>query len=147
LQTLPSAVRAAVHAAQLHNQHRERGNIRWKNDCTIDSRNAHFATWLGRMGYDNRSIYLIGTQEGTLLLEGFLHMVATCPDAHLPSATTQLQGSMLLLYLKAAALWLQTELNVTIHVVSPTMQKILPLFWDVIAQAFKWGTLQPKWEP
>jgi len=39
------------------------------------------------------------------------------------------------------------ELNVTIHVVSPTMQKNLPPFRDVIAQAFKWGTLQPKWEP
>jgi len=82
-----------------------------------------------------------------MLLEGFLHMVATRPDVRLPSAASQLQGSTLLLYLKAAALWLQTELNVTVHVVSPTTQKILPPFRDVIAQAFKWGTPQPKREP
>jgi len=99
------------------------------------------------MGYDDRSIRLIGPPEGTMLLEGFLHMVATRPDVRLPSAASQLQGSTLLLYLKAAALWLQTELNVTVHVVSPTTQKILPPFRDVIAQAFKWGTPQPKREP
>jgi len=67
------------------------------------------------MGYDDRSIQLIGSPEGTMLLEGFLHMIATCPDARLPSATTQLQGSMLLLYLKAAALWLQTSCGQSDH--------------------------------
>jgi len=48
------------------------------------------------------------------------------------------------LYLKAAALWLHGKLGVTIHIVCPQTQKILPPFRDPIAQAFKWGSPEAK---
>jgi len=58
-----------------------------------------------------------------------------------------LQGTTLLLYIKAAALWLHMELGVTVHIVCPQTQKILPPFRDPIAQAFKWGSPQAKRKP
>jgi len=82
-----------------------------------------------------------------MLLEGYLHAIATDKEARLHSNKTTLQGSTLLLYLKAAALWLHTELGLTIPIVCPTSQKILPPFRDPIAQAFKWGSPQDKREP
>jgi len=82
-----------------------------------------------------------------MLLEGYLHAIAMDKEARLRSNKTTLQGSTLLLYLKAAALWIHTELGLTIPIVCPTSQKILPPFWDPIAQAFKWGSPQDKREP
>jgi len=82
-----------------------------------------------------------------MLLEGYLHAIATDKEARLCSNKSTLQGSTLLLYLKAAALWLHTELGLTIPIVCPTSQKILPPFHDPIVQAFKWGSPQDKWEP
>jgi len=79
-----------------------------------------------------------------MLLEGYLHDITTRPEARLKSHATTLQGSTLLLYLKAASLWLHTELGVDIPIVNPTTQKIVQLFRDSIAQALKWGTPKPK---
>jgi len=147
LQTLPSAAHTAVSAAWVHSQRWDRGDVHRKNDRTIDSRATHFAAWLGRVGYDDRTVRLISHTEASMLLEGYLHVLATEASSRLRSSKSTLQGSTLLLYLKAAALWLHTELGVTVHIVCPNTQKILPPFRDPIAQAFKWGSPQAKREP
>jgi len=82
-----------------------------------------------------------------MLLEGYLFEVATNAGACLKSTSNTLQGSTLLLYLKATALWLRNELHVDVPVVCPTSQKIVQPFRDTIAQAFKWGMPQPKRKP
>jgi len=82
-----------------------------------------------------------------MLLEGYLYKISTNAGAHLKSTTSTLQGSTLLLYLKAASLWLHSKLHLDMPVVCPTTQKIVQPFRDTIAQAFKWGMPQPKQEP
>jgi len=82
-----------------------------------------------------------------MLLEGYLHAIVTDKEACLHFQKSTLQGSMLLLYLKAAALWFHTKLGLTIPIICPTSQKFLPPFCDPIVQAFKWGSPQDKWEP
>jgi len=74
-----------------------------------------------------------------MLLEGCLHDITTYPEAQLKSHATTLQGSTLLLYLKAASIWLYTELGVNVPIVNPTTQKIVQPFHNSIAQALKWG--------
>jgi len=82
-----------------------------------------------------------------MLLKGYFHNMTTNVMAQLWSLKTTLQVPTLLLYLKAAALWLHTELNVMVHISCPTLHKILLLLCDPITQALKWGPPQPKWEP
>jgi len=79
-----------------------------------------------------------------MLLEGYLHAIPTNKASHLHSSKTTLQGSMLLLYLKAATLWIHTKLGVNIPLVCPHSQRILPPFGDPITPAFKWGSPQDK---
>jgi len=99
------------------------------------------------VGYDDWSVQLIGPTKASILLEGYLYEIATDAGAHLKSTFSTLQGSTLLLYLKAASLWLHSKLHLDMPMVCPTMQKIIPPFCDTIAQAFKWGMPQPKHEP
>jgi len=82
-----------------------------------------------------------------MLLQGYLHVITTDTHARLPSTKLTLQGSTLLHYLKAASLWFRTELDINVPVICQSTQKILPAYRDPIAQAFKWGTPQPKREP
>jgi len=82
-----------------------------------------------------------------MLLEGYLHIILTEASSWLWSSKPILQGSTLLLYLKAAALWLHMELGVTVHIICPQKKKILHPFRDPIMQAFKWDSPQAKWEP
>jgi len=82
-----------------------------------------------------------------MLLEGYLHSISTNASARLRSSAMVLQGSTLLLYLKAASLWFHTELGIQVTVICPTTNKILPPFWDTITQSLKWGTPLPKCEP
>jgi len=123
LQTLPHAVQALVHAVRLHCQQQDRSNVCQKNDCTIDSHAAHFARWLAEVGYNDWSISLIGPSEGPLLLEAYLHVIATQASARLPSSKTTLRASTILLYLKAASLWFRTSLHLNVPVVCPVTQK------------------------
>jgi len=89
----------------------------------------------------------MGQTEASMLLEGYLHNIATIAGACLWSPSLTLQGSTLLLYFKAASLWLHTELHLDVPMVCPTTQKIVQPFCNSIAQAFKWGTPQPKCKP
>jgi len=82
-----------------------------------------------------------------MLLKGYLYKIATNAGACLKSTTSTLQSSTLLLYLKAALLWLCNALHLDVPVVCPMMQKIIQPFCDTIAQVFKWGMPQPKHEP
>jgi len=50
------------------------------------------------------------------------------------------------LYLKAASLWLHTELRVDVPIVNPMTQKIVQPFHNSITQALKWGMPKPKQE-
>jgi len=147
LQALPSEARAAVSAAWLHSQQWDQGNVHCKNDRTINSRAMHFASWLGQVSYNNRTVRLISPTKASMLLEGYLHVLATEASLCLCSPKPMLQGATLLLYLKAVALWLHMELGVTIHIVCPQTQNIFPPFRNPITQAFKWGSLQAKREP
>ncbi len=147
LQALPRAMRAAVQAAWVHSQHRDRGNVHRKNDRTVNSRATHFASWLGTVSYDDQTVRMIRPSKASMLLEGYLHAIMMDKEACLHSNKSTLQGSTLLLYLKATALWFHTELGLTIPIVCPTSQNILPPFCDPIAQAFQWGSPQDKWEP
>jgi len=128
----------------LHRGQRDRGLVWCKNDGTVDSRSYHFASWLASMGYDDWSVRLIGPTEASMLLEGYLYDIASNPKARLQSQTSTLQGSTLLLYLKAVSLWLCCELQVEVPVVCPITQKIVQPFRNTITQAFKWGMPQPK---
>jgi len=102
---------------------------------------------VGRGGIQ-RSVYLLNwSLRGALLLEAYLHVVATKASARLPSSKTTLRASTILLYLKAASLWFHTILHLDVPVVCPVTQKILQLYRDVIAQALKWGMPLPKREP
>jgi len=82
-----------------------------------------------------------------MLLEGYLHDITTHAGARLKPSISTLQGSTLLLYLKAASIWLRSELHLDVPVVCPITQKIIQPFRDTIAQALKWGMPQPKREP
>jgi len=146
LQALPSAAQAAVSTAWLYSQQWDQGDVHRKNDCTINSHATHFAAWLGQVGYGNRTVQLISPTKASVLLEGYLHVLLTEASLQLRSPKSMLQGTTLLLYLKVMVLWLHMELGVTVHIVCPQTQKILPPFWDPIAQAFKWGSLQAKQE-
>jgi len=90
----------------------------------------HFATWLEHMGYNDQTIRLICKADGIMLLERYLHDITTWPAARLESHTITLQGSTLLLYFKAASLWLHVELGVEVPTMNPMTQNIVQPFQD-----------------
>jgi len=78
LQALPNAMHTVANAAWMHSQQNNQGNVHCKNACTINSQAMHFASWLGKVGYyDDQTVQLIGPAEGTMLLEGYLHVILT----------------------------------------------------------------------
>jgi len=146
LHALPSAVQVAVGIAWLHHQQHDWGNVHSKNNSMVDSQAVHFASWLGTVGYDDWSVWLINAAMGTMLLEGYLHAILTNALAHLCSLVTVLPGSTLLLYLNAALLWFHMELGLQVSIICPTTNKILPLFCNTFTQSLKWGMPILKWE-
>jgi len=56
LLALPSTTCSIVCTARLHSQQQDHSLIHCKNDCTVDSHASHFTAWLGRVGYNDRSV-------------------------------------------------------------------------------------------
>jgi len=58
---------------------RDQGNVHYQNNCTINSRVMHFASWLGQASYNDWTVQLIGPTKGSMLLEGYVHVIMTVP--------------------------------------------------------------------
>jgi len=142
-QALPCVVWAIVSTVQLHGHQQDVG----RTIAQLIPVPLIFASWLGNMGDNNWTVRLIGLAEGSMILEGYLYTISTRADAHLHLTKSTIQGSTLLLYMKAASLWLHSKLGVDIPIICPHSQKIVQPFCDTIAQALKWGMPQPKHEP
>jgi hypothetical protein len=127
-----------------------RGGVRDANDSTTSSRADHFVRWLDARGITNDDIIhlLRHTSQVVKLIAAFAWDIK---QGHGLVKTTNPGPGTVAGYIKAAALWLETEFQQTIQTYSLTSTGasigLHPLLSDLISSQRTWSKPQKKKEP
>jgi len=109
LQTLPSPARAAVAACALALVRRERGDVRHRNDATVDTRARVFTQWLAHLSFNDESLRTLTPGQALPPLGAFIHAMAN--EGFSSTGRLDLGADTIRGYLRGEKYWLAARLQ------------------------------------
>ena len=150
LHGLSTAATTTLHNFATAFSQQERGGVRDGNDRTTDSRAHHFVRWLTQKGITSADVttLLADPAQAVKLIAAFAWDIK---QGHGLKSTIHPSSATVSGYIKAAALWLETEFRQTIPTYCLTASGaslgLHPLLRDLIASQRTWSKPQKKKEP
>ena len=145
LQTLPSPARATVQACALAQVRGERGDVRSRNDATVDSRAGFFTEWLAHLAINDESLRTLTSGQALPLLGAFIHAVAN--EGFSSTGRLNLGANTIRGYLRAAKDWLAAHLDLVVDIsAADGSANLHPFLSDTLASRQTWTEPKEKRE-
>ena len=145
LQPLPSPARAAVAACALAQVRRQRGDVRHRNDTTVDTRARIFTQWLAHLSFDDYSLRTLTPGQGLPLLGAFIHAVAN--EGFSSTGRLNLGADTIRGYLRGAKDRVATRLQLVVDIsAADGSGKLHPFLSDMLSSRQTWTEPKEKRE-
>jgi len=145
LQTLPSPARAAVAACALAQVRRQRGDVRHRNDATVDTRARVFTQWLAHLSFGDESLRTLTPGQALPLIGAFIHAVAN--KGFSSTGRLNLGADTVRGYLRGAKDWLAARLQIVVDIsAADGSGKLHTFLSDTLASRQTWTEPKEKRE-
>jgi len=138
---LPSPARAAVAACALAQVQREQGEVRHRNDATVDTRARVFTQWLAHLSFDDESLRTLTPGQALPLLGAFIHAVAN--EGFSSTGRLNLGADTIRGHLRGAKDWLAVVVDIS---AADGSGKLHPFLLDTLASRQTWTEPKEKRE-